>query len=119
MRVFAAVIPLAVVAGCAKAGTGPEVRADIQARMETVQPTITSCYADALREDRKLAGLIVLRIVAAPGTGAFADTTIVRDDLRHQALQTCVLEAVTGLTLATPQKTAVTVDYPLDFAPNR
>jgi hypothetical protein len=110
---------LAATTACSKAGMGGNVRTDISARMESASPTIAACYKAALREDRKLQGMMVVAFVAAPNTGAFGDVQVVRDDLRHAALANCVVEAVSGLKLATPQKTSVSVEYPLAFAPNQ
>jgi len=112
-------IPLLLVAGCAKSGMGEAVRTDITQRMESVQPTIADCYKASLRENRKLKGMMVLAFTTAPSTGAFQGIEIVRDDLGDQALQKCVVDAVGGLKLATPQKTSVSVEYPLDFAPTK
>ncbi|MCA9676762.1 MAG: hypothetical protein KC464_17135, partial [Myxococcales bacterium] len=106
-------------AACTHAGTGPEVHADVVARMETTRPAITACCAAALERDRKLRGLLVVRFVAAPRTGAFGQLAILRDDLGDPALAQCVVTEVGKLVLATPQRAAVSVTYPLDFEPTR
>jgi len=110
---------LLVVAGCAKSGMGEAVRTDITMQMETIRPTVADCYKAALRDNRKLRGLIVVEFRAAATSGVFEGVQIVRDDLSNPTLQKCVVEAVGGLKLATPQKTAVSVTYPLDFAPTK
>jgi len=110
---------LTLLAGCAKSGMGEGVRTDITQRMETVRPTITDCYKAALRDNRKLRGLMVVEFTAAASTGTFTAIQIVRDDLADPGLQKCVADAVGGLKLATPQKAAVSVTYPLDFAPTK
>lgn len=114
-----ALLPLLLVAGCAKSGMGESVRTDVAARMQAAAPTITDCYQRALRENRKLRGLMVVSFVAAAQTGAFQSVQIVRDDLQHPALGTCVVDAVAAQKLATPQKTNLSIEYPLDFAPTK
>jgi hypothetical protein len=119
MKSMKKLIPLLLVAACTKSGMGEAVRTDITQRMESARPTISDCYKNALRENRKLKGMMVLAFTAAPQTGAFQSIEVTRDDLGSQPLQKCVVDAVGLLKLATPQKTAVSVEYPLDFAPTK
>ena len=116
----ASLLVLFLLPACAKAGMGASVRTDVTARMESARGTFADCYHAALERDRKLRGQIVVTFVAAPSTGKFERVDIVRDDLRDQALVKCVVDAVAGLSLEAPQKTAVSVSaYPLDFAPTK
>ena len=117
MRVL--LLALFLVGGCKKAGFGPEVRTDVTARMETARPAISECYRKALREDRKLRGMIVVSFVAAATTGQFQAIQILRDDLGHQALSKCVVDEVAALKLETPKSSNVSITYPLDFAPTQ
>jgi hypothetical protein len=112
-------LAVVVLAGCAHSGMSETVRSDINAQMETVKPTITECYAKELKLDRKLRGMMIVTFVAAPKTGAFTDVAIAQDDLRTTTLETCVTDAVKQLKLQTPQKSKVSVTYPLDFAPTK
>jgi hypothetical protein len=43
----------------------------------------------------------------------------VRDDVGDPAVTECVLAEVAKLKLATPQKTALAITYPIDFAPTK
>ncbi len=108
---------LALAGACAKTGTGPAVRADITARMSSLQQPLTVCYKNLLSVNRKLRGTIVLDFRAKPGTGEFTDVRVSRDDVGDPSLQKCVLDQVATLKLETPQKTAVQVSYPISFAP--
>lgn len=120
-----AIIVLGVLAGvvatsaCVKNGMGEGVRTDVTKRMESKQSTIADCYHAALKRDRKLRGQMVLAFRAAPTTGKFEQVEIVRDDLQDTALAECVKDAVGTLSLEAPQKTAVSITYPLDFAPTK
>ena len=103
---------------CSRTGTGSGVRTDITARMQTIQQPVQMCYAVALERNRKLKGLMVLSFRAAPGTGQFDQITVARDEVGDEQVKKCVVDEVAKLKLATPQKTAVTVSYPIDFAPS-
>lgn len=112
------VLGLALAAGCSKAGMGAGVRTDISARMATIAAPVQMCYAVALEKNRRLKGTMVLSFRAAPSTGQFDQITVTRDEVGDATVKTCVVEAVGKLKLETPQKTAVTVSYPLDFQPS-
>ena len=108
-----------LLAGCAKSGMGDAVRTDVVARMESARGQITDCYAKALKLDRKLRGMIVLSFDADADSGKFENINVLRDDMNDQMLQKCVVDSVGLLKLATPQKTKLSVTYPLDFAPTK
>ena len=110
-------VALATSAACSNSGSGPAVRADITARMQTTSDVISACYAEALTRNRKLAGMIMLSITAAPDSGAFTNVTTVRDEVGDTTLRQCVIAEVSKLKLSQPQKTNVDIRYPLTFAP--
>lgn len=109
---------IAALAACSRTGTGAGVRNDITARMQTIQQPVQMCYAVALERNRKLKGMMVLSFRAAPNTGQFDQIAVTRDELGDEQVKKCVVDEVGKLKLATPQKTAVTVSYPIDFAPS-
>jgi hypothetical protein len=105
---------------CKHSGAGPGVRDDITARMQSAQPSIASCYADRLKENRKLAGTIDVAFDVKASTGTFEQVAVTRDDMHDTALEQCVTTEVGKLKLQTPQKSNVSVpSYPLEFAPNK
>ncbi len=112
---FAAVV---AIGACSRTGTGSGVRNDISARMQTIQQPVQMCYAVALERNRKLKGLLVLSFRAAPNSGQFDQITVTRDEVGDETVKKCVVDEVAKLKLSTPQKTAVTVSYPIDFAPS-
>jgi hypothetical protein len=112
-----AVLAIVAVAGCARSGFDAAVEKDVQDRMETARPPITACYAEALKIDRKLRGMIVVRFEATRRTGQFSNVTVLRDDLGDGVLLRCVVEAVSRLRLASPTADQLAVTYPLEFAP--
>ena len=115
VAVIAASLSTAV--ACSRTGTGSGVRTDISARMQSIQQPVQMCYAVALEHNRKLKGMMVLSFRAAPATGQFDQITVTRDEVGDEQVKKCVLDEVGKLKLAAPQKTAVTVSYPIDFAP--
>lgn len=112
-------VPLLTTAACSKNGMGAEVRTDVTTRMETAQPSFTTCYADALKRSRKIAGMLVLSITAAADTGEFKNITVSRDELRDAEMKKCVIDEVAKLKLEKPQKTNITFSYPLRFDPTK
>src|SRR5262245_57324393 len=117
MRKLVAAIGMVGLLACSKAGMGAGVRTDIAARMQSIQAPVQMCYAVALERNRKLKGIIMVSFRAAPSTGQFDQITITRDEVGDPQVKTCVIEQVGKLKLETPQKTAVTVSYPLEFQP--
>ena len=111
-------LTLGLLAACSRTGTGGAVRTDITARMQTIQQPVQMCYAVALERDRKLKGMMVLSFRAAPKTGQFDQITVTNDEIGDEQVKKCVLDEVGKLKLATPQKTAVTVSYPIEFQPS-
>lgn len=106
-------------AGCAKSGMGAEVRTDISGRMQSAEPSISTCYATALQRSRKLKGMIVLSITAASGSGQFKNITVTRDEIGDTELKTCVIGEVGKQKLEKPPKTNITFTYPLRFSPTK
>jgi len=116
-QVKIAFVVAVALAACSRTGMGSGVRDDIGARMQTIQAPVQMCYAVALERDRKLRGMMVVSFRAAPGTGQCDQITVSRDELGDEQVKKCVVDEVSKLKLATPQKSAVTVSYPIEFAP--
>ncbi len=103
--------------GCAGAGFGKAVRADIQKQMGTAEPMIQSCYASALQRDRKATGTMVVRVKTDPETGEFRRASVTSSEINDPQLDQCVLGTITKLKLDEPTKTSVEADYPIEFTP--
>ncbi len=108
---------LALAAACSRSGMGDGVRRDISARMTSAQPTLADCYKTALEERRKLRGMMWLSFDVAAGTGQFSNVAITRTEVTNAGLESCVVKTVSGLTLAEPQKSNLSVEYPIRFTP--
>jgi hypothetical protein len=102
---------------CGGAGMGADTRADITKQMNLAQPPIQSCYAAALKNNRKLKGIISLEFIAEPETGRFKNILIRRDELQDPTVRQCIMDEVGKLKLDKPTKSAVSIPYPIRFAP--
>jgi hypothetical protein len=116
---LALAVALGLPTGCGGAGLGAETRADITARMATVQKPVEACYQAALHNNRKLTGMMVLAFVAAPSTGEFRDITVTHDEVNDPAVRKCVIDEVGKLKLEKPQSTRLSISYPIHFAPTK
>ncbi|HLU68887.1 MAG TPA: AgmX/PglI C-terminal domain-containing protein [Kofleriaceae bacterium] len=119
LATIAALAGALLLPACGGSGMGQAVRQDITARMESVQSPLSECYRVALEEKRRLAGTMWLRFDVEPETGKFTNVQVARSQVRHEGLESCVVDEVSKLALETPQKTVVSVDYPIDFAPDQ
>jgi hypothetical protein len=108
---------VSLVAACG-ASQSPELRADIQARMQSAQPAISACYGEALKTNGKLQGVMSLQLIAEPQTGQFKNIIVQRDELQNDQIRQCVVAEVGRLRLAKPVSTSTSFTYPLRFAPN-
>lgn len=106
-------------AACSRTGTGAAVRTDITARMTSIQDPIQACYATVLKTNRKARGMMILTFRAAPDTGQFDQISVGRDETGDPGLRQCVLAEVGKLKLATPQRSAVQIAYPINFQPTK
>ncbi|MGE0550446.1 MAG: AgmX/PglI C-terminal domain-containing protein [Kofleriaceae bacterium] len=112
-------ISIATVAmGCGGAGMGAATRADIQARMQSAQPPIQACYAEALKTNRRLKGMVTIELVAEASTGQFKDVIFRRDELNDPTVRQCILAEVSKLKLEKPTSAKVSINYPFRFMPN-
>ena len=115
---LAVIAALAALGACSRTGTGAGVRADVTARMQSIQAPIQQCYAAALQANRKVRGMMVVNFLAASGSGQFDQVTVGRDEPADDGLRRCVIAEVSKLKLETPQRTSVSIAYPIRFQPN-
>lgn len=118
LRLAPTALVAVLAAACSRTGTGAGVRNDITARMQSIQAPIAACYATTLQTNRKAKGMMVVNFQAAAGSGQFELVNVGRDEPADAALRACVIEQVSTLKLATPQRTAVMASYPIRFAPS-
>lgn len=100
---------------CSGSGFGQPTRDDVQAQMAVAQPKLATCYAAALKRNRKAEGTVLVSFVAKANTGKFEDITIVRSDLNDPDLDKCVIAALGALALGKPTKSHIGVEYPISF----
>ena len=117
MSKLALIASAITLAACGGAGMGAETRADITKQMQLAQPPIQSCYGEALKNNRKLKGIVSLEFIAEPETGQFKNILIRRDELQDPMVRQCIIDEVGKLKLDKPTKSAVSIPYPLHFSP--
>ena len=111
-----ALLALVVIAGCKSAGMTPEMRTDIQTKVQAAQTPIQECYQRQLTVNRKLRGMMVVTFAAAGDTGAFQEITLRRDEPQDPILKFCVISELAKLKLDKPPGSHVVVDsYPIKF----
>ena len=113
-----ALASLALSAACSRSGMGEGVRRDISAQMARAQAPLAACYKTALEERRRLRGIMWLSFDVAAESGKFENVAITRTEVSNPGLETCVIQTVSGLALAEPQKSVVSVEYPVRFTPD-
>ncbi|MEO8844169.1 MAG: AgmX/PglI C-terminal domain-containing protein [Kofleriaceae bacterium] len=107
---------LLLVAACKAAGMTPEVRTEIQGKVEGAQPAIQACYQRSLTTNRKLTGMMVATFSADATTGRFQDITLRRDEPNDPVLRFCVVSELAKLQLSKPPGDRIVVDsYPIKF----
>lgn len=107
-----------MVTGCKSAGMGAETRADITAQMKAAEDPIQQCYADALKQNRRLKGRISLRLVAEANTGQFKNISVLRDEPGEPAITKCVVAEIGKLKLSKPASSQVQIDQAINLMPN-
>jgi hypothetical protein len=102
---------------CSGTARGLEAyRADTQKLLDTRNTQLTTCYADALTANPKLAGTVTVRFVVEKHSGAVAH--IVVDPAQSTApaeLDACVVNATEGLTLAPADRHEGKATFVYDF----
>jgi hypothetical protein len=109
---------LGALGACKSAGMGPEAHADIAAQMRKAEGPIQACYADALKQNRRLRGRISTRLTAEGGTGQFKNVNVLRDEPADPELTRCVVTELGKLKLDKPTKTSLLVDQPINLMPS-
>ncbi len=109
---------LLALAACKSAGMGPETRADIIAQMKLAEDPIQACYAEALKQNRKLKGRISLRLVAEASTGQFKNISVLRDEPGDGEVTRCVVAEIGKLKLSKPTSSHLQIDQAINLMPN-
>lgn len=107
----------ALAAACGGAGLGMEVRTDIQARMTSVKPALDTCYHQALKNNRRLRGMVTIELVAEASSGQFKHVMIRRDEVQSPEVRDCIVAEIGKLKLEKPTSANVQFTYPLRFSP--
>jgi hypothetical protein len=117
------IAPLAIaalVSGCSFYARSPAQYRDATAAvLQTKEADIKACYDTALKAKPDLAGTVTVHFTVAKSTGKFGDvTTTMGSSPTPDALNQCIVAAISGLTLAPPDKRNgdATFDYAFTIA---
>src|SRR6266542_3839447 len=118
----AALLPVAPAAAKASrrdAGPAPELTGPAFKRFAKGKSAeVRRCYEAALGNDPTLGGKVTIQFAILP-SGAVSGVSVARSSFRRDAVPTCVAAVVRGWRTPFRPEEAVTVEYPLSFAPPR
>ena len=118
LSIMSVFLALGTLGACKSAGMGAETRADIAAQMKLAESPIQACYADALKKNRRIKGVISLQLVAEASTGQFKSVSVLRDEPKDPAVTQCVVAEISKLKLSKPTSSQVQINQPIRLAPN-
>lgn len=93
---------------------------EIRGAIRALTPKLHECYANRLKEQEGLGGVVVAKftIVAKDGKGTIDEGEIKSSTLSDLRLETCMLHALTTARFPMPRGSGrVTVNYPFRFSP--
>lgn len=100
--VFAVLGMAAATSGCAVRSDSIYAK-DVEAVLETRGPQVSQCYADLLKTNPNLSGVVAVRLTVEQDTGAVVNPQVEPGQTTAPAeLQQCVLSTLSGLTLQPP-----------------
>ncbi|MDB4963820.1 MAG: hypothetical protein JWP01_3819 [Myxococcales bacterium] len=106
---------IAALGACKSAGTNPAIRADISAKLASAQEPIQRCYQSSLTTNRKLRGMYVVQMAAAPD-GQFTEINLRRDEPADPVLRFCVIAELAKLKLEKPPGARIVIEsVPIKF----
>jgi len=106
-----------VLAGCSTHIRSPDqYRDDTAAALEARSSEIKTCYDDALKGDKTVAGTVKVKFTIKGQTGKIADPQVESDGTTAPAaLQTCVTNVLSGLQLEPPDDNDGIATYTWEF----
>jgi hypothetical protein len=103
-------------AGCGTAREADAYRADTEKLLQTRSAQLKSCYDEALKTDRTLAGTVTLQFVVEKDTGAVTQPTVGKGSA-PASLGQCLLKSVEGLKLDPGDRNEGRASFTYDFKP--
>ncbi len=104
--------------GCGTARSVDAYRSDTQKLLLTRSDEVKSCYDQALKTDRNLAGTVAVKFVVEKDTGLISQATIdPAQTTAPSSLGDCVLRAVGGLKLDPGDRNEGRATFVYEFKP--
>jgi hypothetical protein len=99
-------------AGCAGPGDSQRL---LRSAVDERQPSLTTCYGDALERDSTMEGFVRARLHVERASGLVQNVEILESNLGDAALQACMTSALSGIRLAEAPGVNLTVDYDFEL----
>src|SRR5687768_16526184 len=104
---------IALLSACASSNTKSQQH--LRTAVDAQHETLNRCYAKSLARDPDTSGTMTV-VMHVPTSGKVDKVTIQSGELASKKLQTCVRNALVGMTIAKPDG-EMNVQYTLRFAP--
>ena len=101
--------------GCASSGVSVAVKEDLKKTIAAHQDPIQLCYKQALESNASLQGDLVLKFEIDQGKKVLSKVKVDKTTLNEPALEQCVVQETSELTLSKPPEAKLAVTYPLTF----
>jgi hypothetical protein len=112
---LAGAVVLTGLSGCSLVSSS--FKTDLTASLEGSKPKLSDCYKQALTRNPKLAGTMAVKLTVARKSTAISDVSVVERPAQDEALDKCVVDAITGLTVPAAPKVKVLVEHPITLQP--
>jgi hypothetical protein len=109
------VASLALAAGLAGCGGVGTAQADLRSAIDARQSTLNECYREALTRDETLDGDLSLRVSLAKSETTISGLEVTHSNIDDAELVSCIEQALAGLSIDEAPKSALTVDYTMQF----
>jgi hypothetical protein len=104
-----------VVIGCSSGGVSQAVKKDLQHTVANAKEPLELCYKNALGTNAALEGEIVLKFEIEKGKKQVSRVKVEKTTLNEPALEQCVVQETSELTLSNPPEAKLVATYPMRF----
>ena len=115
-----AILPmLAALLGVAVVGCGVgNAQGDLRTAVDAEQSSMNECYRVALERDESTAGTMHLRLHMDRSTTTVREVEVMDSDLGDSTLESCVTNAIQGVSITDAPGGNMAVDYTVRFSPS-
>lgn len=108
-----------VLSACSATKRSPQMyRADTQKLLETRMGQMESCYAEALKADANVGGMVTVKFVVEKKTGKLTNVTVdAAQTAAPEPVLMCVVNSLAGLALAPADANEGQASYAFELRP--